>query len=79
MLGKRDKPVDLGAKLGVSLTGESLAHVDHLRWEAFHEGLDLTASVEAYRDRYGCSPEQVFADPGKSLTTLIELRWEIRQ
>ena len=61
--GKQDKPVEFGAKLSVSLTGEGLAHVDHLRWDAFHEGLDLVEQVEAYRDRYGYYPERVLADP----------------
>jgi hypothetical protein len=61
--GKQDKPVEFGAKLSVSLTGEGLAHVDHLRWDAFHEGLDLAAQVEAYRERYGHYPERVIADP----------------
>jgi IS5 family transposase len=40
-----------------------LAHVDHLRWEAFHEGLDLPTQVEAYRERYGHYPERVIVDP----------------
>jgi hypothetical protein len=61
--GKLNKPVEFGAKLSVSLTGDGLAHVDSLRWDAFHEGLDLTAQVEAYRDRYGHYPERVLADP----------------
>lgn len=61
--GKQDKPVEFGAKLSVSLTGEGLAHVDHLRWDAFHEGLDLPTQVEAYRERYGHYPERVIADP----------------
>ncbi|WP_051911458.1 hypothetical protein [Methylomicrobium agile] len=61
--GKQDKPVEFGAKLSVSLTGDGLAHVDHLRWDAFHEGLDLPTQVEAYRERYGHYPERVIADP----------------
>jgi hypothetical protein len=61
--GKRNKPVEFGAKLSVSLSGDGLAHVDILRWDAFHEGLDLTAQVETYRDRYGHYPERVLADP----------------
>ena len=61
--GKQDKPVEFGAKLSVSLTGEGLAHVDHLRWDAFHEGLDLATQVDAYRERYGHYPERVIADP----------------
>jgi hypothetical protein len=61
--GKLDKPVEFGAKLSVSLSGEGLAYVDHLRWDAFHEGLDLVSQVEAYRARYGHYPERVLADP----------------
>jgi hypothetical protein len=61
--GKLDKPVEFGAKLSVSLTGAGLAHVDHLRWEAFHEGLDLATQVEAYRERYRHYPERMIADP----------------
>ena len=61
--GKQDKPVEFGAKLSVSLTCDGLAHVDHLRWDAFHEGLDLVAQVEAYRERHGHYPERVLADP----------------
>ncbi len=45
--GKQDKPVEFGAKLSVSLTGEGLARVDHLRWNAFHEGGDLISQVKA--------------------------------
>jgi hypothetical protein len=61
--GKLDKSVEFGAKLSVSLTGEGLARVDHLRWDAFHEGSDLASQVEAYRSRYGVYPEVVLGDP----------------
>jgi IS5 family transposase len=61
--GKLDKPVEFGAKLSVSLRDEGLARVDHLRWDAFHEGGDLPSQVEAYRLRYGAYPEVVFGDP----------------
>jgi len=60
--GKQDKPVEFGAKLSVSLTGEGLARVDHLRWNAFHEGGDLISQVKAYRARYGVYPEAVLGD-----------------
>lgn len=40
-----------------------MAHVDHLRWDAFHEGLDLKSQVECYRERNGHYPERVLADP----------------
>ncbi|TXL03146.1 hypothetical protein BMR08_17435, partial [Methylococcaceae bacterium CS2] len=50
--GKQNKPVEFGAKLSVSLDGDGFAQVDHLRWDAFHEGLDLKSQVEVYR----CQP-----------------------
>jgi len=61
--GKQSKPVEFGAKLSVSLTGQGLARVDHLRWDAFHEGLDLQSQVEVYRRRYGYYPKAVLGDP----------------
>lgn len=61
--GKLNKPVEFGAKLSVSLTNTGLAHIDHLRWDAFHEGKDLESQVEAYRKRQGYYPESVLADP----------------
>ena len=60
--GKQAKPVEFGSKLSVSLTGAGLARVDHLRWDAFHEGSDLQSQVEAYRVRYGVYPEVVLGD-----------------
>jgi hypothetical protein len=61
--GKLNKAVEFGSKLSVSLTGEGLARVDHLRWDAFHEGHDLEAQVAAYCARYGVYPEVVLGDP----------------
>ena len=61
--GKQNKPVEFGAKLSVSLDGDGFARVDHLRWDAFHEGLDLKAQVKVYRERTGHYPERVLADP----------------
>ncbi len=61
--GKVNKSVEFGAKLSVSLSDEGLARVDHLRWDAFHEGQDLPSQVEAYRVRYGHYPEAVLGDP----------------
>jgi hypothetical protein len=61
--GKLDKPVEFGAKLSVSLNGDGMACVDHLRWDAFHEGGDLKSQVEAYRTRHGHYPEVVLGDP----------------
>jgi len=61
--GKQNKSVEFGAKLSVSLTGEGIACVDQLRWDAFHEGKDLQSQVEAYKERQGVYPEKVLADP----------------
>ena len=61
--GKLDKPVEFGAKLSVSLSGDGVACVDHLRWDAFHEGGDLKSQVEAYRLRQGHYPAVVLGDP----------------
>jgi len=60
--GKLDKPVEFGSKLSVSLTGDGIACVDHLRWDAFHEGGDLKSQVEAYRAHHGHYPEAVLGD-----------------
>lgn len=43
--GKPGKTVEFGAKISVSLTGEGLAHVDKLHWDAQHEGHDLEAQL----------------------------------
>jgi hypothetical protein len=61
--GKLNKAVEFGAKLSVSLTGDSIACVDELRWDAFHEGNDLKSQVKDYRARYGVYPEVVLGDP----------------
>lgn len=61
--GKLTKPVEFGAKLSVSPAGEGVACVDHLRWDAFHEGQDLVSQVEAYRKRHGVYPGVVLDDP----------------
>ena len=61
--GKQALPVEFGAKLSVSLSGDGVACVDHLRWDAFHEGGDLQSQVEAYRTRHGHYPEVVLGDP----------------
>ena len=60
--GKVNKPTEFGAKLSVSLTGDGVARVDHLRWDAFHESHDLLSQVEAYREHHGVYPEVVVGD-----------------
>lgn len=61
--GKANQAVEFGAKLSVSLTGNGLARVDRIRWDAFHEGADLKHQVDAYKARHGVYPESVHADP----------------
>lgn len=61
--GKLDKPVEFGAKLSASLNADGIACIDQLRWDAFHEGKDLKAQVNAYRNRMGYYPKVVLADP----------------
>ncbi len=61
--GKLNKPVEFGSKLSVSMNGDGVACIDHLRWDAFHEGGDLKSQVEGYRMRYGYYPEVVLGDP----------------
>jgi len=63
MRGKLDKQGEFGMKLSVSLTGDDVACVDHLRCNAFHEGADLKNQVEAYRLRHGCYLEVVLGAP----------------
>ena len=60
--GKANKSVEFGAKLSVSLTTSGIACVDHISWDAFHEGGDLPAQVEAYKQRYGHYPQSVLGD-----------------
>jgi IS5 family transposase len=61
--GEQNKSVEFGAKLNVSLTDTSLAHVDELRWSAFNEGKNLKGQVEAYKERTGYYLESLLADP----------------
>ena len=61
--GKLNKAVEFGSKMSVSLDSQGISRVDHLRWDAFHEGHDLPAQVEVYRQRYGHYPEVVLGDP----------------
>ena len=60
--GKWDKKTEFGAKYGVSLSHGGIASVDHLSWEAYHEGVDLIDQVEAYKTINGYYPEAVLAD-----------------
>ncbi len=61
--GKQDKPVEFGAMLNVSLTADGVACVDGVKWDAYHEGHDLVAQVERFRERLSHYREAVYADP----------------
>ena len=61
--GKLNKPVEFGAKISASLNGDGISCVDHIRWNAFHEGGDLKSQVKAYCARHGYYPEVVLGDP----------------
>lgn len=59
--GKESAPVEFGAKIEVSVI-DHVARIEKFSWDAFNEGITLQASVEAYRERYGCYPKTVLAD-----------------
>lgn len=59
--GKTGKPVEFGAKLGVSLI-DGFARIDNFSWDAYNEGTDLRVHLENYQKNYGCLPESVLAD-----------------
>jgi transposase, IS5 family len=61
--GNLDKPVEFRAKLSLSLNGDGVACVDHLRWDSFHEGGNAKSQVESYRLRHGHYPQVVLTDP----------------
>ena len=61
--GKANKSVEFGAKLNVSLSGNGLASIDHIGWDAYHEGTELKSQVENYKTTHGHYPEVVLADP----------------
>ncbi len=55
--------MEIGAKLSVSLIGDGVACVNHLRWYAFHEEDDLINQVKTYRRQHGHYPEVILGDP----------------
>ena len=60
--GKAAAPTEFGAKISASLTGNGLAALDRLEWDAYNECADLTAQAEAYRKRTGHYPKVIYAD-----------------
>ena len=59
--GKKNAPVEFGAKVSVSLV-DGYAFVDKIGWDNYSEAELLPQAVEDYRQRYGCYPEAVLAD-----------------
>jgi hypothetical protein len=59
--GKTNANVEFGAKINVSIMN-GFAFLDDLSWEAFNEGTRLMATVQKYKERFGCYPAVVMAD-----------------
>ena len=59
--GKTNAYVEFGAKINVSIMN-GFVFLDDFSWDAFNEGTRLMSSVEKYRARFGCYPEEVLAD-----------------
>jgi len=59
--GKQNKPVEFGAKIGVSLCN-GFAKLDNISWDAYNESKDLATQVENFKKTYGHYPDAVLAD-----------------
>lgn len=59
--GKARAPYEFGQKLHLSVVG-GFTFVEHQSWDNFHEGTQLIAAVERYRQRFGIYPKAVLAD-----------------
>lgn len=70
--GKQNARVEFGSKLGVSLDN-GFAIVNHLSWNAYHEGQDLIQQVEEYLKLHGYYPELVQVD--KAYSTRTNREW----
>lgn len=70
--GKQNARVEFGAKLGVSLDN-GFACLNHLSWNAYHEGKDLIDQVEEYYKIHGYFPDLVQVD--KAYSTRENRNW----
>lgn len=70
--GKQNARVEFGAKLGVSLDN-GFACINHLSWNAYHEGKDLINQVEQYYGLHGYYPDLVQVD--KAYSTRENRNW----
>jgi len=59
--GKAAHPTEFGAKLSVSVS-DGFVYLDHLDWNAFHEGADLPKQAELYKERTGYWPARILCD-----------------
>jgi len=70
--GKQNARVEFGSKLGVSLDN-GFTNLNHLSWDAYHEGKDLILQVEFYFQIHGYYPELVLVD--KAYSTRENRNW----
>ena len=59
--GKAAHPTEFGAKLSLGVS-DGFVYLDHLSWNAFHEGADLPRQAVAYKDRTGHYPARILCD-----------------
>ncbi len=59
--GKASAEVEFGPKLSLSVV-DGFLYLDHLRWDAYNESLDLISQVNKYRRRFDHYPKVVIAD-----------------
>jgi len=70
--GKQNARVEFGSKLGVSLDN-GFALLNHMSWNAYHEGKDLISQVEYYFEIHGYYPDLVQVD--KAYSTRENRKW----
>jgi hypothetical protein len=70
--GKQNARVEFGSKLGVSLDN-GFAYLNHLSWNAYHEGKDLISQVQFYFKTHGYYPDLVQVD--KAYSTRENRKW----
>ena len=70
--GKQNARVEFGSKIGVSLDN-GFALLNHLSWDAYHEGKDLRNQVEEYHRIHGHYPDLVQVD--KAYSTRENRKW----
>jgi hypothetical protein len=59
--GKKNNPVEFGAKVSISMVG-GYAFIDKIGWDNYSEAGLLPQAIENYRKRFGRYPKAVLAD-----------------